>query len=77
MSSFDVKSLFTYIPIIETCKIIIDKLFPEPDSMHLGFNKNQIRNLINNCTQNNLFLFNGITYMQLDGCPIYVCISPT
>ena len=77
MTSFDVKSLFTNIPIIETCKIILDYFFPEVDRMHLGFNKTQFNNILNNCTQNNLFLFNGSTYIQLDGCPIGGCISPT
>ena len=77
MASFDVKSLFTNIPIVETCEIILAKLFPETDSMHLGFNKTQFRNMLNNCTQNNLFLFNGTPYLQLDGCPMGGCISPT
>ena len=77
MASFDVKSLFTNIPILETCEIILEKLFPETDSMHLGFNKTQFRNMLKNCTQNNLFIFNGNPYLQLDGCPMGGCISPT
>ena len=50
MASFDVKSLFTNIPIIETCKIILHTFFPEADSMYLNFNKTQFRYMLNNCT---------------------------
>ena len=56
MASFDVKSLLTNIPIIETCKLILDKFFPEADSKHSGFDKTQFHNILNNCTENNLFL---------------------
>ena len=31
--SYDIKSLFTNIPVDETCKIILDKLFP----LQIGF----------------------------------------
>ena len=51
MASFDVKSLFTNIPIIETCKLILDKFVPESDSKHSGIHKSQFRNTLNNCTQ--------------------------
>ena len=57
------KSLFTNISVIETCKIILDTFFPEFDSMYLGFNKTQFRNILNKCTQNNLFLSNGSKYL--------------
>ena len=45
--------------------------------MNLGFNKTQFCNILNNCAQNNLFLFNDHTYLKLDGCPVGGCISPT
>ena len=77
MASFDVKSLFTNIPVVETSNIILEKLFPTSESVYEGFNKKQFSKMINNCTENNLFLFNNDAYIQLDGCPMGGCISPT
>ena len=39
MASFDVKSLFTNVPVNEKIKIILNKLFLISDSIFLGFNK--------------------------------------
>ena len=39
MASFDIKSLFTNIPVSETCEIILEKLFPLSDSLHMGFDR--------------------------------------
>ena len=77
MASFDIKSLFTNIPVAETCQIILDKLFPHHNSTHNGFDKMQFERMLNNCLQNNIFLFNGNVYEQVDGCPMGGCISPT
>ena len=33
--------------------------------------------MLENCTKNNLFLFNGQSYLQIDGCPMGGCVSPT
>ena len=77
MASFDIKSLFTNIPVAETCQIILNKLFPQQNSTHYGFDKMQFERMLNNCLQNNIFLFNGNVYEQVDGCPMGGCISPT
>ena len=39
MASFDVKSLFTNVPVQETCKIVLDKLFATSDSIYEGVSK--------------------------------------
>ena len=39
MASFDVKSLFTNVPVAETCEIVLDKLFPISNSIHEGWSK--------------------------------------
>ena len=77
MASFDVESLFTNIPVKETCDIILNKLFPTPQTLHQGYNKKIFSKMLNNCVYNNIFLFNDIPYEQLDGCPMGGCISPT
>ena len=77
MVSFDIQSLFTNIPIEETCKIIIDKLFPLPDSSFNGFCKQDFKKMLDNCCKDNIFIFNKQTYIQKDGAPMGGCISPT
>ena len=77
MASFDIKSLFTNIPVAETCDIILRKLFPDPNNLYNGFSFSTFRKMLKNCTENNIFLFNDKLYEQLDGCPMGGCISPT
>ena len=76
MASYDVKSLFTNIPIDETCKIVLDKLFPKIDDLYLGYNRTDFAKMLENFTKSNIFLFNGQTYLQTDGCPMGGCIFP-
>ena len=59
MASFDIKSLFTNIPIKGKCNIILDKLFPLPDSVFDGFSRASFSEILDLCTKNNLFLFNN------------------
>ena len=75
MASFDVKSLFTNVPVAETCEIVLDKLFPISNSIHEGFSKSLFEKILKNCIDN-IFLFNGNTYQQIDGFPMGNCISP-
>ena len=72
IGSFDVKGLFTNIPVDETCKIVLDKLFPKIEDLYLGFNRIDSAKMLENCTNNNLFLFNEQTYLQIDGCPMSI-----
>ena len=77
MASFDIASLFTSIPVKETCDIILAKLFPTDNSLFHGFDKVQFSKMLHNCVSNNHFLFNGQLYEQIEGCPMGGCISPT
>ena len=77
MASFDVTSLFTNIPIKETCNIILDKCFPDSTSTFNGFTRDLFSKVLNNCTSNNLFMFNEELYVQKDGVPMGGVISPT
>ena len=76
MASFDVKSLFTNVPVAETCNIILSNLFPQSKSTFEGFNKALFTKMLNNCIEN-VFIFNGKVYKQVDGFPMGNCISPT
>ena len=76
MASFDVKSLFTNVPVAETSEIILKKLFPNDDTIHEGLNKNLFAKILKNCVEN-VFLFGGKIYEQIEGFPMGSCISPT
>ena len=77
MASFDIKSLFTNIPVSETSNIILSTLFPQESTIFSGFTRNLFEKMLNNCVKNNVFLHNGVLYEQIDGCPMGGCISPT
>ena len=65
--SFDVKSLFTNIPVNFTINLIIDQLFPDSSSRVHGINKQQFRKLLNWTCNHTNFQFKGKLYKQLDG----------
>ena len=69
MASFDVKSLFTNIPLKETVNICIEKLFHE-ESMVFGFSKEQLHKLLSLAVTDCYFLFNDKVYKQKDGVAI-------
>ena len=62
----------------ETIQIVLNKLFPNSDSIFLGFNKKLFSKVLQLCTKDNLFLLNSETFFQIDGapmggCDIFVC----
>ena len=75
MASFDVKDLFTSIPIDETIDIILDKVFPG-SVLYRGYDRDLLKKVLENCTKNNLFLFDNECFQQVDGAPMGGCISP-
>ena len=75
MASFDIKSLYTNIPIDETCNIILNKLFPSSDSIYMNYDKKSFEKILNDSVKNNLFIFNNKMYFQRDGTPMGGCIS--
>ena len=77
MASFDVKSLFTNIPLDETCNIIINQLFPHSNSKYKSFEKSNFKKLLDICVKNNFFIFNQNLYFQKDGTPMGGCVSST
>jgi hypothetical protein len=77
MVSFDVESLFTNIPLEETCNIILELLFPNNDSFVHGFSKKQFTELLNLATSNSYFLFNKELYHQIDGVAMGSPLGPT
>ena len=76
MCSFDIQSLYTNVPVIETMNIIIDKLFTTANSLFNGFNIKQFRNILDICFRNSYFKFGNSVYQQLDGLSMGGPVSP-
>jgi len=76
MTSFDIESLYTNIPLVETINIIADKLFPTPTSSFLGLDRSLFHKLLEIATMNSFFIFNDILYKQCDGLGMGLPQSP-
>jgi hypothetical protein len=74
MASFDVKSLFTNIPLDESISIIINisvSIIPH------GFTVDQFTRLLNLSVKNCHFLFEGVLYKQVDGVAMGSPLGPS
>ena len=76
MASFDVKSLFTQIPLDETIDICLEELFMNSDVVN-GFNRSQLKELLILATKECYFLFNSTLYKQIDGVSMGSCLGPS
>ena len=75
MASFDVKSLFTNIPLDETIDIIINKCFASATHYH-AISRDQFRDLLNFSVKNCHFLFDDVLYKQVDGVAMGSPLGP-
>ncbi len=66
MASFDVTTLFTYIPLDETIEIIADRLFSKTNRFH-DLTHSEFKQVLNCGVKNCHFLFNDSLYQQVDG----------
>ena len=76
MASFDVTSLFSNIPMVKTITVILNKLFTGTET-YSGLTRAHFKKLLKLCTRDNLFVFNGEFYRQIDGALMEGCVSPT
>ena len=68
MLSFDVESLFTNIPTLETIEIILKKIYGKGNTKYFhDLTKEELKKLLIVCTQQSHFQFNGEYYDQIDG----------
>ena len=77
MVSFDVQSLFTNVPLSETIDIIINKLFPQDDTLFHSFGKHNFRKLLELAVIDTHFIFNNNVYKQTDGMAMGSPLGPT
>ena len=75
--SYDVTSLFTNVPLDATIQILADKAFSHDwfnKAHELNLSRDQLIELLNAATKNQLFQYNGNLYEQTDGvamgCPL-------
>ena len=73
--SFDVESLFTNIPTIETIEIILNRAFKHSETFH-QMNRDTLKKLLIICTQESHFQFNGNYYDQIDGVAMGSPLGP-
>ena len=75
MASFDIKSLFTNIPLDEMIDIIVNKCFSNTYRFH-GFTQQQFTNLLTMTVKNCHFLFDSKLYHQKDGVAMGSPLGP-
>ena len=73
--SFDVKSLFTHVPLDETIEIILNRIY-DKNEIPTDITKNEMKELLNQCTKSTHFTFDGNTYVQSDGVAIGSPLGP-
>ena len=76
MASFDIKSLFTNVPLDETINIVADSLY-SADMSVLSLSKKYFKTLLELAVKDVLFLFNGNLYSQVDGIGMGNPLGPT
>ena len=75
MISFDVKSLFTNVPLDETIETILQKVYVEK-KIKTSIPKPILKELLLLCTKHLHFRFNGETYTQIDGVAMGSPLGP-
>ena len=76
MCSFDVKSLFTNVPINETIQICLDALYRNPNVTPPALEENLLKKLLQKSTSGVEFSFNGQMYRQIDGVAMGSPLGP-
>ena len=77
--SYDVTALFTNVPLDETIHILADKAFKDDwfnKTYNMNISKDDLIDLLNAATKNQLFQFNGNLYEQVDGVAMGSPLGP-
>ena len=75
MASFDVKSLYTNVPLETTIDIILRRIYTNHE-LTTSLTKKEMRELLLLCTKNVHFTFNGQNYIQVDGVAMVSLLAP-
>ncbi|CAL8069407.1 unnamed protein product [Calicophoron daubneyi] len=74
MISFDVTSLFTNVPVLETVEYICDYMLE--NNISVGVPTRKLKELLLRCTMNVQFLFNDTFYREIDGVAMGSPLGP-
>ena len=77
MTSLDVESLFTNVPVEETIQIILNKIFIQPETIYHNFNATDFKKLLELAVLDTAFIFNGKAYMQTEGVSMGSPLGPS
>ena len=75
MISFDVRSLFTNVPLEETIDIILNKIYDEK-KIETNIPRNIMKDLLYLCTKHVHFTYGGKIYIQIDGVAMGSPLGP-
>ena len=75
MASFDVKLLFTSVPLTETIDIILDRAYNRK-KISTVLTKNEMKKLLTLCTKSVHFTLNNEIYVQNDGVAMGSPLGP-
>ena len=75
LTSFDVSSLFTNIPLDETIDIALDYAYKDTNSIR-GLTRADLKKLLQIATGETNFMFNGKIYDQIDGVAMGSPLTP-
>ncbi len=76
MFSFDVVSLFTCIPTLETIEIILNRIYNTNTKFFHNMDRDELKKLLIICTQQSHFQFDGQFYDQIDGVAMGSPLGP-
>ena len=66
MVSFDVKALFTNIPLEYTVDLVLKRIYENHETL-TSITRNELRGVLLLCTNNVHFTFRDVVYLQADG----------
>ena len=73
--SFDVKSLFTNVPLDKTIKVIMDRIYKEK-KISTSLKQRSLKKLIKDTCSKTAFMLDGIIYEQTDGVSMGASLGP-
>ena len=76
ITSFDVESLFTNIPLTETIDIVTSRLYANDCPHRPAFSETDFKNLLTIACTDSCFEFNGKLYVQVDGVAMGSPLGP-
>ena len=76
MASLDVSSLFTNVPLEKTIQITLDRLYRNELVTCPDIPESDLKDLLYVCLKDNLFIFNGTVYKQVDGVAMGNSLGP-